>query len=82
MVGVCEKCKTGGATPGRLFTAAPESVVIAGRWEYPAGWVVRVQVRRCDECWAHAHDAHYSSLNSDELLDVITAELARALGVR
>lgn len=63
----------------RLFRLAPEALAISAHFEARAGWRVTVKVRRADEEWDEARSRVYSHLTTEELFDVIVADLAAGL---
>ena len=65
----------------RLFRLAPEAVTIQAHFVGGEGWELLIRVRRGDETWDDSHQEHYSFLTTTELVDVLTADLAGALGL-
>ena len=62
----------------RLFRAPHAGVVIQAQ-HVPAerGWRLIVRLRRDDESWDAGYRADYSHLTTDELVDVLHAELGQ-----
>lgn len=79
---VCEICDKHQADQPALFEAAVEAVSVGAFWTHPGGWSASVVARRSGQCWHLAARSEYGQLSSDELVDVLLAELALALGVR
>lgn len=65
----------------RLFRLAPEAMTAQAHYRPGEGWVLVVRVRRGDESWEEASEGFYSHLVTSELLDVLQADLERALGL-
>lgn len=65
----------------RLFRLAVEAVNVHARFEPGVGWLCTVGYRRQDERWDSAYRASYAALATPELLEVICAEMEKALGL-
>lgn len=65
----------------RLFRLAVEAINVQVTFVPGEGWSMRAGWRRQDECWSDAQRVEYSHLTTPELVDVIDAELGRALGM-
>lgn len=63
----------------RLFRLAPESIAVQAFHVPGEGWRLRVLVRRQGESFEEAHDVSYDRLTTEELLDVISADLGIAV---
>jgi len=63
----------------RLFRLATEVIHIHSTFVAGEGWHVTFTSRRQDESWADTRPSTYSHLTTDELLQVIDAELSTAL---
>lgn len=60
--------------PARLFTPAPEGIIVSLAWTYPGGWRVRAVCRRSGETAWEAPEV-YEDLCAAEALDVAVATL-------
>jgi hypothetical protein len=58
----------------RMFRLAPAALHLQATFVPGEGWSLRVGMRRQDESWAEAYQAHYDHLSSEELADVICSE--------
>lgn len=65
----------------RLFTLAPEVLVINANFVGGDGWSVNIGMRRQGDPWATSHRVTYSHLTATELADVIEVESHRLLGL-
>lgn len=65
----------------RLFKTAVEAAHVSLIWGGHQGWSVSVAARRQGDTWSTEPNSFYGGLTTDELLDVITAELSVLLGV-
>jgi hypothetical protein len=65
----------------RLFRLPPEAVSVTASYAWPFGWRVTVGVRRADEGWHEARMETYEHLSTEELLQVIDADLTAGLGL-
>lgn len=63
----------------RLFVLAPEAIALTAVHDGAGGWRLTVSMRRQDELWADAYRASYSFLSTEELGDVVCAEVCRLL---
>lgn len=65
----------------RLFRLAPEVVSFHAAFVGGEGWQVTIRMRRQGEHWDDAYEAHYSHLTTEELADVVCAEVCAQLQV-
>ena len=66
-------------TEPALFTIAPTGVTVTCSYHWRSGWNTRIsRLPGADGRWEHRD---YEGLATDELLDVVAAELARVLGL-
>jgi len=61
----------------RLFRLAVDAINVHASHEGGRGWRVGIRARRGDEEWSDVAGRDYTYLSTDELLDVIAAELER-----
>lgn len=64
----------------RLFRLAVEALNVSAVHEWNRGWRVTIGARRQDEEWSDAGRRTYTYLTTEELFDVIVAELERIFG--
>jgi hypothetical protein len=64
---------------GRLIAGCPEAISISAYHEAGRGWVLKISVRRQFQLWNESSTGRYELLSTDELVDVIEAELAAEL---
>ena len=62
-----------------LFRLAVEAMAMSARFVPMEGWHVVLTARRGDEEWAASERRTYTHLTSEELVDVLEAEVARWL---
>lgn len=65
----------------RLFRLAPEAVHIWAHYVHREGWTLCVAVRRGDETWSEAAQEAYTCLTTNELVDVVLADLSTSMGL-
>lgn len=65
----------------RLFRLAPEAVQVWAHYVHREGWNLCISVRRGDETWSEAHQEVYSGLTTNELVDVVLADLSTSMGL-
>lgn len=63
------------ATVQRLFRGPVSAVHVSAHFEIPQGWSATVLARRDGELWSDSDREHYHCLTTDELVDVLQAEL-------
>ena len=63
----------------RLFVLALEAIALTAYHEPAHGWRLVIQSRRQGDEWQDSDRATYSHLTTDELADVVCAEVARRL---
>lgn len=59
----------------RLWTGALEAISWGALWVPPEGWSLRTRERRQFEEWTDARASTYVGLTTDELCDVLAAEV-------
>lgn len=65
----------------RLFRVAPVAINAGATWRWPSGWTLHVSTnfgRLDDPTWL---TEVYEELDTEEMLDVLTVELAMSLGL-
>lgn len=65
----------------RLFRLALDALSVSARYVGGKGWEVVIQARRGAERWEEAEKRSYDHLTTPELMDVLCADLERALGL-
>jgi len=65
--------------PARLLPGAPEGVTVSAYCIAGEGWRLKISVRRQFQTWHEASTGAYERLTTDELVDVIEAELVTEL---
>jgi hypothetical protein len=65
----------------RLFRLAVEAIAISAIYEPGRGWRLHVNARRQGEEWSESRLCAYECLTTPELVDVLSADLAAALGL-
>jgi hypothetical protein len=66
---------------GQLQFGVPalEAINVSCWWDFPTGWTLRITARRSGRSWAGGETREYDYLTTDELGDVLAAELGRLL---
>ena len=63
----------------RLLVGAPEAVHVAATYVVGTGWFVHLGLRRQFQPWAEATRSTYERLTTEELVQVLEAELGGSL---
>jgi hypothetical protein len=68
---------------GQLQFGVPalEAINVSCWWDFPTGWTLRITARRSGRSWAEGETREYDYLSTDELEDVLAAEVGRLLGI-
>lgn len=63
----------------RLFRLAHEAVAVTATYVWARGWTLRIGARRQGESWDTSWHEDYELLTTEELLQVLEAELSAQL---
>lgn len=65
----------------RLFVTPVEALHLQIVHTLGAGWRVTLRARRAGDTWERVEERDYERLYTDELFDVVCADLAQLLGL-
>lgn len=70
-----------GSHQPQLITGEPEALVVSAHYVVGSGWSLKISVRRQFQLWSAASTGFYEYLTTEELFDVIGANLELELGL-